>query len=250
MTENVLKCRITLGCPYELLSLQCHNIIRATKKKERTEEKGDFKQLNLKGKEKIEVKAGRICTRTWVQSSTSGGEGRKYLAVTLCFLWTSGWRAANGFSCDNLSAFAVTLLPRPLFDRTLFFLVLKHSHDPLSSAMKSFCTFFFSSLFKLFHNFLPSLHYFIYESCRAVNLGKPASFTLTKQIKKALGYRLCVNALLFLSAFLFYCWVITKSTYFNSVAYKPFKSNQTLNLREKFFSWSFILKLFSHINVS
>lgn len=68
----------------------------------------------------------------------------------------------------------------PLFDRTLFFLVLKHSHDPLSSAMKSFCTFFFSSLFKLFHNFLPSLHYFIYESCRAVNLGKPASFTLTK----------------------------------------------------------------------
>lgn len=56
MTENVLKCCITLGCPYKLLSLHCHDIIRATKKKkDRAEEKGDFKQLNLKGKEKIEV---------------------------------------------------------------------------------------------------------------------------------------------------------------------------------------------------
>lgn len=163
-----------------VVSTSCYHFSATMISELQKERKNRRESGNLKGKEKIEVKAGRICTRTWVQRSTSGGEGRKYLAVTLCFLWTLGWRAANGFSCDNLSAFTVTLLPRPLFDRILFLLVLKHSHDPLSSAMKSFCTFFFSSLFKLFHNFLPSLHYFIYESCRAVNLGKAASFTLTK----------------------------------------------------------------------
>lgn len=39
MTENVLKCRITLGCLYKLLSLQCHNDIRATKRKKEQKRK-------------------------------------------------------------------------------------------------------------------------------------------------------------------------------------------------------------------
>lgn len=54
MTENVLKCCITLGCPYKLLSLQCHDIIRATKKRKKEQKRRErgFQTAESEGKGK------------------------------------------------------------------------------------------------------------------------------------------------------------------------------------------------------
>lgn len=105
--------------------------------KDKRGEQKDFKEPNHEGR--IEESKEPAGPTEEVQRDTSGEEGRKYLSVTPHFLCRSGYRAANGLSCDKLSAFTATLLdPSPT--EHFFFLVMKHSRYPHSMMKHSFST--------------------------------------------------------------------------------------------------------------
>lgn len=68
----------------------------------------------------------------WAQSDTSNEEGRKFLPVSAYFLCRLGFKAANGFCCDKLSALTAALPPWPLSDRTLSLLLSRNTHSILT----------------------------------------------------------------------------------------------------------------------